>query len=458
MASSGRLSKAVNAVVPLWDALYILQLEEYRVGRLAKWLPRFLFRRNIARRQTLLYTPRAKTILAASIALWIAAAAFVVASPLSLVPRVAAIVLLCLLAHLFVAAATWILWPVHHFAALRLMRNAAALVASRKNLRVVAIAGSYGKTTTKHLVHQFVRHTLPTQMVPGTINTPRGIAAWILKNLQPSTELLIVEMDAYQPGEIAQSCRITPPDIAVVTNAGDQHLERFGSKERLARALAETFSRSKPKAVCVCDGETFEHLGRPALDGRVLRLAESGPLSYHGVLIDDAAMSASTRANVRLTLAVADLVGVPERFVADACVAPELPERRQLRTTMYGYDAVDDSYNISFSTAQAGIAAGRDLARERGKKLLVVTAGIPELGPEDQNKNRLLGSLLREQADHTVVLGSMFAEEIVRGFEAAADRYTAAADLNAFLATAHASFPPSEWALLMQPELNDLYY
>jgi len=458
MALSARLFRAINAILPFWDALYILQMEEYRVRRLFKWLPRFALRRNIARRQKLQYTSRAKTILAVSVALWIAAAAFVAATAWPLFLRLAAIVFLCPLAHLFVAVATWALWPVHHLAASRLMRNASRAVASRTRLRVVAIAGSYGKTTVKHLVNQLVRYTVPTQMIPGTINTPRGIAIWILKNLRPSTELLIVEMDAYQPGEIMQSCRIAPPDIAVVTNVGDQHLERFGSEKRLVRALNETFAFGKPNAVCVCESETFERLGRPALHNRVLRLVESGPLSYLGISIDESRMSSSTRSNARLALAVADLLGVPERFAADACAALELPDRRQVRIAMHGYDAIDDSYNISFNTAQAGLAAGRDLARERGKKLLVVTAGIPELGPKDQEKNRLLGALLREQADHTVILGSMFAGEIVRGMEGAAERFTLARDLNAFLASAHASFPPSEWVLLMQPELHDLYY
>src|SRR3989339_192991 len=257
MALSERLRRIANAILPFWDALYILQLEEYRVGRLAKWLPRFFFRRNVARRQQLRYTQRAKTIFAASLFLWVLAAVVVATSALPLVVRVGLIGVLCTFGHAFVAAGTWALWPVHHVAALRAMRRAASVVASRKEMRVVAVAGSYGKTTTKQFVYDLARHVLPTQMVPGTINTPRGIAAWILKDLRPSTELLVVEMDAYQVGEIARSCKIAPPDIAVITNVGDQHLERFGSVDRLASAPRETIFGSKPTATVVFDEETY---------------------------------------------------------------------------------------------------------------------------------------------------------------------------------------------------------
>ena len=189
MALSERLRRIANAIVPFRDALYILQLEEYRVGRLAKWLPRFFFRRNVARRQQLRYTQRAKTIFAASLFLWVLAAVVVATSALPLVVRVGLIGVLCTFGHAFVAAGTWALWPVHHVAALRAMRRAASVVASRKEMRVVAVAGSYGKTTTKQFVYDLARHVLPTQMVPGTINTPRGIADWLLKNLRASTDL-----------------------------------------------------------------------------------------------------------------------------------------------------------------------------------------------------------------------------------------------------------------------------
>ena len=122
---------------------------------------------------------------------------------------------------------------------------------------------------------------------------------------------------------------------------------------------------------------------------------------------------------------------------------------------MYGYDAIDDSYNISYSTALAGLAAARAFADSKHKKLLVIAAGIPELGPTELDGNYRLGQALAKTADHTIVLGSMFAPDIIRGLGNA--KYSSYARLVHFT-TDTEKFPKAEWVLLVQPELTDLYY
>jgi UDP-N-acetylmuramyl pentapeptide synthase len=95
---------------------------------------------------------------------------------------------------------------------------------------------------------------------------------------------------------------------------------------------------------------------------------------------------------------------------------------------VYGYDGIDDSYNISYTTATISIGRAEVYARERRKKLLVVTAGIPELSIQNQDKNERLGHLLAEKAHHTYILSSIFMEEIVHGF-GKSDHFTVVKDL-----------------------------
>jgi len=126
-------------------------------------------------------------------------------------------------------------------------------------------------------------------------------------------------------------------------------------------------------------------------------------------------------------------------------------------TMFHGYECVDDSYNISFTTAQAGIAFARSTANERKKKLLVVTAGIPELGPHDRDKNEMLGKILASKADCVALLKSIFYKQIERGiFDP--KKYILFKDLDQFLKKSKERFPTEEWLLLLQPELTDLYY
>ena len=72
---------------------------------------------------------------------------------------------------------------------------------------------------------------------------------------------VIVEMDAYARGEIAASVAIAPADIAIITNIGDQHLERFGSKQALAFALSEIFIGAEPRSQLLCTAGTAAMIG-----------------------------------------------------------------------------------------------------------------------------------------------------------------------------------------------------
>jgi UDP-N-acetylmuramyl pentapeptide synthase len=143
----------------------------------------------------------------------------------------------------------------------------------------------------------------------------------------------------------------------------------------------------------------------------------------------------------------------------------ELPDRRQKEAEWHGYAAIDDSYNISLTTARAGVEAAVALAKREGKKLLVVTAGIPELGPAEKIGNEKLGELIASRADHAAILKSIFAGEIIKGIRSYekiiarnGENFSVFDDLSVFSAKAPAQFPSDGWAVLVQPELTDLYY
>jgi UDP-N-acetylmuramyl pentapeptide synthase len=143
----------------------------------------------------------------------------------------------------------------------------------------------------------------------------------------------------------------------------------------------------------------------------------------------------------------------------------ELPDRRQKEAEWHGYVAIDDSYNISLTTARAGVEAAVVLAKREGKKLLVVTAGIPELGPAEKIGNEKLGELIASRADRAAILKSIFASEIIKGIRAYekitarnGKNFSVFEDLSTFLADAHEQFPTEQWIVLVQPELTDLYY
>ena len=449
------LKTILDTIFPFTDFLWILQKEEYETGRYLYWLRRFFFRRNFVVSEKLAYTTRAKLTLAFAVVLWVAAlvaTSCVVAGHLLF--WLFAVAVLALATPLFVLAANVISLPFFAAAHARAHARAASRVAAHSPMTVIAIVGSYGKTTTKHLLYDMVRYHHRTQMVPGTINTTAGIAAWLAKDLAPATEVLILEMDAYHAGEVAKSCAIAPPDIVIVTNIGEQHLARFKTHEALRRALGEAVSHAKASARIVADEAT---MGKVAefMGSRAKEVVDTTRLTYEGAELEASQLSGSNRENLARVLAVAKALNIPRAFVEDTVAHFTPPARRQQRAELYGYEAVDDSFNISLSTARAGLAEARRLAHERHKRLLVIAAGIPELGPEQEEGNKQLGEAIANAADHTIVLGTMFAPEIERGLGAAP--HTRYARLEDFIKD-RATFPPAEWVLLLEPALPDLYY
>ena len=104
---------------------------------------------------------------------------------------------------------------------------------------VVAVTGSFGKTSTKYHIAHLVAGTRTVVVTPASFNNRAGLARAINEQLADGTEVFVAEMGTYGPGEIADLCRWCPPDIAVITAIGPVHLERFGSEDRIVESKAE---------------------------------------------------------------------------------------------------------------------------------------------------------------------------------------------------------------------------
>lgn len=439
--------KYLSHIFPFSDFIYILQQEEYSSMRYVHWLPRFFFRRQIQVRQHLVWTARVKMLFATSTLVYLVVLSVgIIHSPLYILPLIVILTIICI--PLDVLVANLLTSPIFALMKNRQLYLASAKVKSMTGLRVIAVAGSYGKTTIKQCIYEMIRYTKRSQMIEGNINTPLGIANWVSAKLQQNTEVLLVEMDTYRQGEIAESCWVTPPDIAILANIGDQHLERFAGPTDHAKALSEIFTFAKPSAILVADAETLQTLRK-----------QTGFVPSRNMRIEEVTPKGTTARNINTTFALkaAEILAVPIRFKEDTLIHFEEPERRKRKTKMYGYDAIDDSYNISFTTVSASLAEAREYANTQGKKLLVVTAGIPEL-PKDRADNlRKFGLMLSSAADHTYVLGSMFQDEICWGI-GDDTKYTRARDLSKFVSNATRKYSTHEYVLLVLPELTDLYY
>jgi UDP-N-acetylmuramoyl-tripeptide--D-alanyl-D-alanine ligase len=432
----------------------VLSTDLRRIGLGISWLVGALLLqvlwKSLPAKRSLVYTARMRRILGTGLVLTLlltsGLVSLILMTPLFLSTMIVLLSLLLApsLVLLLIVGSNILLGPVEAQVRRRFVRRARSRL-TMYNPLVIGIAGSYGKTSTKHILAQLLapqKETLPT---PKSFNTLMGISRTINECLQPKHELFIVEMDAYQTGEITRMCELVKPQVGVITSVGPQHLERFGSMERIANALYELVASLPPASPAVIyAGERMSaHLAERAAQAgyRVVRYGlaseQSGPCDIvaSDIVIDEYASHFTWRwpaeglefrvslpllgrhniLNVSAALAVVHLLGLPvAQAVCDAIHLEPAPHRLQRLPSTGGITVIDDSYNAN----PVGVHNGLDvLAQMPGRAKILVTPGMVELGSVEEAENMRFGKHAAQVCQHVILVGVQQTKPILAGLQ-----------------------------------------
>ena len=341
---------------------------------------------------------------------------------------------------------------------------------------VLGVGGSNGKTTTKELLAAILAGAGPTLATRGNLNNHIGVPLTLLR-LEPAHRYAVVEMGANHPGEIAALAAIANPAIALVTNAGDEHLEGFGDLARVARAEGEMF------AALAADGTAIVNADDPFCElwqtmvprgARILRFAIDAPadvraLAIQGRIESGGFVTAFTlaidgeQARVKLPLAgrhnVANALGAAGAAHAAGVALPLIAAglermrpvagRLQLKPGLRGSWLIDDSYNANPSSVRAGIDV---LCALPGEHWLVL-GEMAELGDETVASHAGVGDYARRAGVTRLFAMGAATRYAVDSFGARAGWYDDASQLSEALA---ASLEPGVTALVKGSRVNRL--
>ena len=165
---------------------------------------------------------------------------------------------------------------------LEFLQELASFHRSQLNIPVVALTGTNGKTTTKELIQSVLKQQYRVVGTSGNLNNHIGVPLTLL-SAGPETEILVVEMGANHPGEIAFLCDIARPTHGLITNVGKAHLEGFGSFDGVVVTKSELF-----RFVSRTGGTWFlnsddEHLSAIAGDYPSITYGSDGSPSVKGI-------------------------------------------------------------------------------------------------------------------------------------------------------------------------------
>ena len=266
------------------------------------------------------------------------------------------------------------------------------------DLPVIGVTGSNGKTTTKQLLAALFAARGPVLATEGNLNNHIGVPLTLLK-LRAEHCTAVVEMGASNAGEIALLAGLAAPSVGVITQAGDAHLEGFGSREGVAHAKGELFSALRDGVAIINVDDAYAGLWKKlAANNRIVSfgfavhaevraedLLSTAEGNRFTLLTPDGSATVNLplpgRHNIANALAAAaagHALGLGVAAIAEGLQKVERPKGRVvLHTTSNGARLIDDTYNANPTSLAAAMAL---LAKEPGERVLVL-GDMAELGP-----------------------------------------------------------------------------
>lgn len=283
--------------------------------------------------------------------------------------------------------------------------------------RVLAITGSSGKTTVKEMCAAILSRMGPTLSTRGNLNNHIGVPFTLL-GFSPEHRYGVIELGASGLGEIAHTVALAEPEVAILTNAGEAHLEGFGSYENIVLAKGEIIDGVAADGLVVLnrDDPAFGQWQKRAGERRVVAVSRlDADADYYAVVEsrDAGARSILVQGpdnwscrvvlalegdhnitNLLLAIAATRQLGADDQAVIEGLGnVASVSGRLQVLNLSEGLTLIDDSYNANPSSIKAALGV---LAQRAGQRVAILGA-MAELGPEARALHREVGEYAREQ-------------------------------------------------------------
>jgi UDP-N-acetylmuramoyl-tripeptide--D-alanyl-D-alanine ligase len=285
-------------------------------------------------------------------------------------------------------------------------------------LPVVAVAGSNGKTTAKEMTAAILSRMGLCMATHGNLNNHIGVPVTLMR-LEAAHRSAVIEMGANRIGDVAELMRLAQPTVGLITNAGAEHLEGFGTLDGVAQGEGETVSHLKPDGTAIINADdpyasywrgisgakrivTFGvHQSADFSARNVFQGIERGEFATRFTLISPLGeravmLKAGGAHNVGNALAAAAAASAAGASLEDIALGladfRAVSGRLQLKAGARGSWIIDDSYNANPSSVRAALEVLRSLS---GVTWLVL-GDMAELGESSEDSHAHIGSYARD--------------------------------------------------------------
>ena len=306
-----------------------------------------------------------------------------------------------------------------------------------KNLTVIAITGSSGKTTCKEMLGSIFGRLAPTLITRGNLNNDLGVPMMLLE-LTDHHRYAILELGANHIGEIAYTTEIVQPDVACILNIGTAHLGEFGSREGICQTKAEIYhTLNDNQFAIVPDKDDFTNQLRRIAEkhtANVIGFGNTNVSASHldvepersefklhiGSQVHDINLPLAGEHNVSNALAAAACAHALNIDINDIVIGLEnaRPAKGRLNSQLLGmHRLIDDTYNAN---PHAVRAAAKVLAAQTGTQIMVL-GDIAELGEAAISEHQSLGRTIATAGIDVLLCVGEYASYTVAGAQEIAD-------------------------------------
>ncbi|CAM2864387.1 Mur ligase family protein [Helicobacter burdigaliensis] len=278
------------------------------------------------------------------------------------------------------------------------------------NLKVIAITGSYGKTSLKNFLFQMLHEDFKVYTTPRSVNTLAGIIADINQNLSPLTDIYIIEAGARAIGNIKEIVDLVSPQIVVVGKIGEAHIEYFKDIQTIYATKYEIlqspylqkayiYEKNTPPTSCNAPIFYFPHNAKninATLDGTTFSLE----LDSTQVEFSTKILGAFNVINISAAIAVAKDLGIPTKEIVKLVSKLEPTSHRLSKINVNNKLILDDSYNGNLD----GMLEAIRLSSLHKDKKIIVTPGLVESNEESNIK---LAQAIDKVFDIAIITGEL---------------------------------------------------
>lgn len=297
-----------------------------------------------------------------------------------------------------------------------------------KNMTVIGITGSQGKTTTKELLAEVLRSKAETVSPQGNNNNELGVPLTLLQCTE-DTQYCVVEMGARHQGDIAKLAEIAKPNIGVVLKVAAAHLGEFGSLEIIAMTKSEMITSLSGDAIAILgqydpmtaamaalhNGATFTFGETPSADIRATDIELRDGRAHFDLVTPEGRSTVTLRQyglhqipNALAAAAVAHALDFTSDQIAGALSTAEVSAKWRMEVhTLEDLIIINDAYNASPDSMKAAIATLAHLSQERGGESWAFLGNMRELGESSAQAHAEIGTLASNLGiDHLVTIGA----------------------------------------------------